>query len=361
MFPVRSTAEGNLLRNTGVIQFEEDENFWENHFNRFLSTAQPTRRPSLSPPTPRPPTTLPPFPTRFPTPSNGPPPTTLPPVPTPPTPPPDRQPSTRPPSVLVCEGISQLERAQQLTDIALGASGSIPRGSPQDLALQWLIETDPFFVCPQNPKAIQRYILAVFYFSTDGDNWDECSAPDDPNDADSIDEANDNCNVRTTPFPGGEQNPSFLPTTEGTMAWLTPVYECEWAGITCRVATNCVDRIEFGELNKIRSNYQHKTWERKLSLCSLSSLILLFCYLEDNGVGGVLPFEVRDLPDLRYFILERGTTRGTIPEEFAQIEDLQFLDLDFNELTGTIPESIYTLTDLFQLDLNDNLLTGTLR
>lgn len=245
------------LRRTGVLvvhqpaqYFSEDEKFWLKHFHDMLSTPSPTIAPVPRPPTqptPPVPSPTPPVPTPTTTlpPSNGQTPTTPPPVITPTTLPPV---ITRPPSDVVCNGITQLERAQQLTDIAVGASGRIEPGSPQDIALEWLIQTDPFFVCPDNPKALQRYILAVFYYSTEGDDWEECSAPEDPNDANSIDEANDNCSITTTPIAGGQLNPAFLPTTEGTLAWLTPVYECEWAGITCRVDTTCVDRIEFGEL-----------------------------------------------------------------------------------------------------------------
>ena len=246
----------NNLRRTGVIvvhqpaqYFSEDEKFWLKHFHEMLSTPSTTIAPVPRPPTqPTPPfpSPTPPVPTpTTPPPSNGLIPTTPPPAITPTTRPPV---ITRPPSNVVCNGITQLERAQQLTDIAIGASGRIEPGSPQDIALEWLIQTDPYFVCPDDPKALQRYILALFYYSTDGDDWEECSAPEDPNDANSIDEANDNCSIMTTPIAGGRLNPSFLPTTEGTFAWLTPVYECEWAGITCRVDTTCVDRIEFGEL-----------------------------------------------------------------------------------------------------------------
>lgn len=222
--------------------FEEDEKFWERHLQGFLSTEPPTLSPTFPSPIGQPISTPPPVFIATPAPS----PVVLTPIPTIPSPTAPSLP-TRSPSQLLCQGITQLERAQQLTDIAIRASGRIIPGSPQDLALEWLIQTDPYEVCPDDPKAPQRYILAVFYFSTDGDNWDECSAPTDPNDVDSLIAANDNCSVTTTPIPGGQLNPSFLPTTEGTFAWLTPIYECEWAGITCRVDTSCVDRIEFGK------------------------------------------------------------------------------------------------------------------
>jgi hypothetical protein len=172
-------------------------------------------------------------------------PPTRPPSPTPPSPTSPRP--TPPPNGGEICGMPPELRAQLLTDMAQQISGTITPGTPQFQALSWLIGQDRYFVCPDDPKAYQRYILAVFYFSAEGDNWLECSAPENFDDPDSIAEANDNCSVTTTPIPGGDRNPAFLPTTEGADAWLTPVYECEWAGITCRVEGKCVDRIEFGK------------------------------------------------------------------------------------------------------------------
>ena len=194
----------------------------------------------------------------FPSPPTRPPssPTTSPPTPSPPTIPSPGPPtfrptdSPRPPSDGILCGIPTELRSQLLTDMAQQISGNILQGTPQSRALNWLINQDAYIVCPDDPKSYQRYILALFYFSTDGDNWEECSAPRRFDDQDSIDEANDNCSVATTPIPGGDRNPAFLPTTEGTDAWLTPVYECEWAGITCRVDGECVDRIEFGKTKR---------------------------------------------------------------------------------------------------------------
>ena len=44
--------------------------------------------------------------------------------------------------------------------------------SPQYKALSWLAIEDEFISSPGDPDMLERYILAVFYFSTDGDNWD---------------------------------------------------------------------------------------------------------------------------------------------------------------------------------------------
>lgn len=301
----------------GAMQgdIEENDAFWKRYLQSEMSMF-PTPTPQNEPfPSPTPTFSTSPFPSQSSFPSPSPSPET-----------PNLSPSPfEPPNELPC-GIPSELRAELLTDLAEGTSGPIDTGSPQDRALQWLIDEDQFTVCPDDPKALQRYILAVTYYSTNGDDWFECSAPSSFDSDEAITQANENCNVQTTPLPGGEENPSFIPVSEGSDAWLTPVYECEWAGINCRDTTNCVDRIEF----------------------------------EDNGLSGTFPGEIRDLPDLRFLILERGTTQGTIPTDFGEIEDLLFLDLDFNQLTGTIPTEIFDLTNLFQLDLNDNFLVGTI-
>ena len=85
-------------------------------------------------------------------------------------------------------------------------------GSPQSLAFNWLVDNDDFVVCPDDDKLIQRYVMAVFYFSTEGDSWTECSED------------------------GGCPGTNFL---EGT-------HECDWFGLTCN-ADKCITQIVFGE------------------------------------------------------------------------------------------------------------------
>ena len=77
--------------------------------------------------------------------------------------------------------------------------------------------------------------MAVFYFSTDGPNWVECSAPDDLSDPASIAEANANCALEVEIGQGG------------TDAWLTPVSECQWGGGACDPVSSDMERIEFGK------------------------------------------------------------------------------------------------------------------
>lgn len=92
--------------------------------------------------------------------------------------------------------------------------------TPQGLAADWLIYQDFRKQCP-DPKIVQRWVIAVFYFSTNGGFWEQCSAA-----------GSDPC---------GSQFPF-----EGARRFLSDFSECEWGGITCD-NNDCVTEIEFEE------------------------------------------------------------------------------------------------------------------
>mmetsp|Transcript_4088 Transcript_4088/g.11614 ORF Transcript_4088/g.11614 Transcript_4088/m.11614 type:complete len:437 (+) Transcript_4088:224-1534(+) len=188
--------------------------------------------------------------------------------------------------------------------------------SPQNMALDWLLNKDDMYVCPEDGNLVQRYVAAVFYYSSIGDGWLQCSAPGDLDNPDSIEKANANCNIEVD-----------SPDVGGTDAWLTPVSECQWGGLACRrnVGKSLV-RIDF----------------------------------ESNNLQGTIPFELQELKELRFLHLEEGKTAGTLPQEIGNISQLEELDVNFNLLVGSIPDSIYQLKNLVELDMNDNLLQGSL-
>jgi len=191
-------------------------------------------------------------------------------------------------------------------------------GTPQSRALGWLLHRDTFYSCPFDLAFVQRYIMAVFYYSTDGPSWDVCSAPRNLTDPSSIADANNNC-VASNPgdyqFTGGEGD-----------AWLTPSHECFWGMVRCRDDDQVVAFIEF----------------------------------DTNRLGGTLPSELQHLNDLRVLRLREGSTSGRIPSEYGTLSSLFLLVLSQNNITGTIPAEIYGLPKLVSLQLNSNHLTGTI-
>ncbi|KAG7342643.1 RHS repeat-associated core domain containing protein [Nitzschia inconspicua] len=210
-------------------------------------------------------------------------------------------PSTSP-TMSNCPGFTPEERLagilQTLFDIATNPALLRDLEAPQGKATDWLINRDFDQACPDDEKLVQRWALAVMYYSTNGDEWDRCSAV-----------GSDPC---------GEENPF-----RGERRFLSSFEECEWAGITCN-SNGCVTEVEF----------------------------------EDNNLIGTIPTEIALLKELEFWGMERGGLTGTIPTEVGVLTNLLFIDLDFNALSGSLPTELYLLTGLTELDLNDNQLTG---
>ena len=120
-------------------------------------------------------------------------------------------------------------------------------GSPQHKALEWLVETDGPALCPSyfwdedHTSLIQRYVLAVFYFSTRGRDWHKCSAPDYFASEHNVANANSRCQPLQSYY--GRQEDVVVSRTSKTnssrgsdvtaLAWLTSAPECHWGGVSC--------------------------------------------------------------------------------------------------------------------------------
>ena len=145
-----------------------------------LQSASPSSSPTTSFPSSAP-TMLPSFsPTSFPTRTPTQSPSVL------PTPSPSRQPSASPSNgpPTICPGLDVSQRQTALADIvgSISSATDLMNGtSTQAEALNWLVAVDSLQVCPDALLDVQqRYILALMYFSTGGDNWNECSRADLP-------------------------------------------------------------------------------------------------------------------------------------------------------------------------------------
>lgn len=212
--------------------------------------------------------------------------------------------------------------------------------SPQNRAFAWLIEQDGDNLYPDDVNLVQRYTLAVFYYSTLGDRWSECAAPTDVTSETAIEAANDACTLE--PVEGS-----------GSNAWLTPGSECLWGGVVCD-ENGSVDRIDFG------TSKGCLTVEHNVASSTQCISHTHYSFTETNGLSGTIASELRELSTLRYLLLEDGVISGTIPRDLGLIQSLEIIDLNFNLIGGPIPEELYNLENLQQLDLNDNLLEGTI-
>jgi hypothetical protein len=118
-------------------------------------------------------------------------------------------------------GISDVDRISAIREIISEVSSLLAvdtAGTDQNLAYEWLISDgdNSLFVCPGDKQIVlERYILAVLYFATNGDGWDKCNR---------IKEC----------------------TETGAQSYLSKASVCEWFGIECN--NGAVSMVELGKL-----------------------------------------------------------------------------------------------------------------
>jgi hypothetical protein len=118
---------------------------------------------------------------------------------------------------MVCNPpITEQQRQEQILNILVQVSPpsviEMP-GTSQNDAFRWLIDEDPAQVCPEDElDVVQRYIMAVVYYSLGGDTWAECNAASSP-----------------TPAPCSD-----------AARYLSGANVCRWFGVTCNAASNTV-------------------------------------------------------------------------------------------------------------------------
>lgn len=193
-------------------------------------------------------------------------------------------------------------------------------GTPANRAFDWLENIDSYL--EQDPlQILQRFILAVFYFSSNGPAWNICTS--DSAQMDCLDAA-------------GER---FLSAT--------PV--CDWFGVTCDANNQILTIVIFG--NNLGGG------PVPAELRFLSSLE--FLVLEEGTFTGI-PDALGDLTRLKSLSLQSNTMTGSIPASLGNLPDLQVLNLAGNSLIGPIPSELGQSDQLAQVFLNFNQLTGSM-
>jgi hypothetical protein len=93
------------------------------------------------------------------------------------------------------------------------------RNSPQYLAALWVMTEDTYWLDNalemSDPKVLQRFALATFYFAMGGDDWSRC----------------------------GRDSPSC-----GDIEWLTNGDECDWLNVLC--SSGVVEQMSFCKFAK---------------------------------------------------------------------------------------------------------------
>eukprot|EP00980_Cylindrotheca_fusiformis_P007639 scaffold1605_cov141-Cylindrotheca_fusiformis.AAC.2 len=186
--------------------------------------------------------------------------------------------------------------------------------SPQYLAFQWLL-TNSGIISFTEKKRIQRFVLAVFYFATNGDQWDQSDL------------------------------------------WLTEEDECNWYSSNIFRA-RCNEEGDFNNL-ELYHNGISGTLPPELALLS-SSLIRIDIVQEAESrsvLTGQLPSELGALTMLESINLGYNQLSGSLPREIGNWSRASSLDLKHNALVGDIPSEIGLLVALSFLNLEENAFT----
>jgi hypothetical protein len=188
------------------------------------------------------------------------------------------------------------------------------KNSTQSRALRWLFTSNTRGL--SELRLVQRWVLASFYYATNGDEWV----------------------VR--------------------LGWMGPRDECEWYGVTC--IGGVIGKLELihnrlvGELVAEMSTWKNLYW---LSLGNDHDAP----EEEKNEFITPLPSFLGDLTTLAFLNLANVGLTSTIPQElFTSWSRLKSLFLNDNDITGTLPKSIEHLDSIEVLWLGGNNLGGSI-
>lgn len=253
-------------------------------------------------------------------------------------------------------------------DLALIESSTTPQGQ----AMAWLSELDTYSQDPESlstSELLERYALAVLYYSTSGPNWtiklsflkasSACSWNIGDRDLLGQNAKGAYCESTTEP-----ESVTFISLHElglsGTMPWEISLLEnleslyLETNSLTGSIPT------QFAQLTNLLSfwiTFNAFTGDLPLEMPdSLEDLDI-----SDNYFSGSLPSSwATSMPNLKWLSVGLNSIHGTLPPEWGILTTLEYIDFEGNNISGTIPPEIGELTRLMSLFFELNSLTGTI-
>lgn len=222
------------------------------------------------------------------------------------------------------EGMSQ----EDLLSIFSSAGCDTFEGFPIHNAVFWIANDDTMNLNADNPYLLQRYALAVIYFSLGGGfRWKMCwsgkryNASNIENLYEQVDYSSD-CDHEH--FKGE--------------SWLSGSHECEWAFIEC-------NRDKFVTHLSMPSNI-------------LSNGLNFIPFIQSSHIVTTIPPEIGLLDRLEMIDLRNNFITGTIPSQIGSLIYLRSLNLYGNKINGTIPNPLYSVRGMENLTLAKNYLSG---
>jgi Leucine-rich repeat (LRR) protein len=198
-------------------------------------------------------------------------------------------------------------------------------GTPQYHAAQWLANVDGAKLRANSPHLMQRYALAVLFYSTAG--------------------------TEEHVHPQGNWN--------SQTSWLSGSGLCAWEGVECGMDPNGPHFDGNGAVTALNLTSNGLAGSLPSELKALTSLSRLD--LSKNSLVGTLPEALASLRELKDLILRENKLSGIIPIDYGlKFSNLRQLSLGLNKLHGGIPRQVEHMVNLRALGLEHNELEGTI-
>jgi len=200
------------------------------------------------------------------------------------------------------------------------------QGSPQNIALEWVAGSANFDKLDR-PQRVQRFVLAVFYYST----------------------------FKQANFYFNENNGDTILGWTSALNWISDERECDWEGITCE--GDAVTGILLRE-HRLSGTLP---LEMAFLATSLQTIDLTSNFVYIDGDANPTPLSHLDevttlLLEDNYFVSSIG-----IPTSIGEMTSLRKLVLSYNILQGPLDGSVFSkLSQLTHLEVESNFLNGQL-
>jgi hypothetical protein len=189
-------------------------------------------------------------------------------------------------------------------------------GTAQYHALSWLSNVDK--TNPDNPHILQRYAMAVFFYSTSG--------------------SSDHVN--------------HVSGWQDQESWMTGKGICIWYGVECQMSDNGPRFNGNGAVTSLNMTGNSVGGSLPSELTALNELLVLD--LSNNKLTGTLPAALSSMKSLRDLMLSNNELQGRLPSEYGKFANLRMLHLGKNKLNGAIPRDLEHVATLRQLGLENN-------
>mmetsp|Transcript_29808 Transcript_29808/g.45696 ORF Transcript_29808/g.45696 Transcript_29808/m.45696 type:complete len:730 (-) Transcript_29808:93-2282(-) len=177
-------------------------------------------------------------------------------------------------------------------------------GSSENMAMTWIADHDERKIDIGDKFFLQRYVLALLYYATEGDRWVD------------------------------------------NHGWLGATIESDWYGINTDLSITATSQ----EIKKVNADEVSRSVRNVEDVLSIDLAL--------NDLRGSIPQELFLLSNLKSLFLNDNQLTGYIPTLISKLSNLERIWIQDNELEGIIPAELWLMENITFLSAHSNFLSG---